>query len=308
MIMQKAHLSWAPALLVAVFVAVPSPVSADSVPALQVMARAASPAVPKPATAAPDGAIDERAAAAAVASSAAIATAPRPCSAPTELTRLAQPLTHTARVFAGGLPIKIVAIGSSSTAGAGASSEAASYPSRLAVELAERFPDQQFTVINRGVNGEEAKEMIARLESGVIAEKPDLVLWQVGTNAVLRNHPLSPTSSLIEQGVARLKATGADVILIDPQFAPKVIAKADAPKMVELLAAKAHQYRVNLFRRFAVMRHWHQSQGIAFDTFVSPDQLHMNDWSYACVAKVLSAAIGEAMTRPTASASAGRTR
>ena len=237
-------------------------------------------------------------------STAGAATASPPCRAPAELARLGQPLTHTARLLAGGLPVKIIAIGSSSTAGAGASSPAASYPSRLAIELREKFPGHEFTVLNRGANGEEARDMVARFETGILAERPDLVLWQVGTNTVLRDHPLSPTSSLIEEGVARLKAAGADVILIDPQFAPKVIAKTDAEKMVDLLAIKAKQYNVNLFRRFAVMRHWRESQGIAFETFVSPDQLHMNDWSYACVAKILSVAIAEAATRPTASAAA----
>ena len=34
--------------------------------------------------------------------------------------------------------------------------------------------------------------MLARLDSAVIAEKPDLVLWQVGTNSVLRDKALLP--------------------------------------------------------------------------------------------------------------------
>jgi acyl-CoA thioesterase I len=224
------------------------------------------------------------------------------CAAPKALSRLDRPLTHTARLLAAGLPIRIIAIGSSSTAGAGASSPDASYPSRLAADLRDRFPDHEITVINQGVNGEEAREMVARFDA-MIAERPDLVLWQVGTNAVLRDNPLAPASSLIEKGLAQLKATGADVILIDPQFAPKVIAKSTLSRMLDMLALKAKQYNVNLFQRFAVMRDWREHQGLSFAAFVSPDQLHMNDWSYACVAKVLSGAIAEAATRPTASAS-----
>ena len=230
------------------------------------------------------------------------------CLAPNELARLERPLTRTARLLAAGLPIRIVAIGSSSTAGAGASSPAASYPSRLAAELTDRFPKHEITVLNRGVNGEEARDMLARFETTVIAERPDLVLWQVGTNTVLRDHPVAPTSSLIEKGIVQLKAAGADVILIDPQFAPKVIAKSALSRMIDLLHSKAKQYDVNLFQRFAVMRHWRERQGISFETFVSSDQLHMNDWSYACVAKVLSIAIAEAATRPVASAAAGPAR
>ena len=43
---------------------------------------------------------------------------------------------------------------------------------------------------------------------------------------------------------------------------------------------------------------------ICFEKFVSPDRLHMNDWGYACLAKLLGAAIAEAATRPIASAAA----
>ena len=226
------------------------------------------------------------------------------CSARKELTRLDRPLTRTSQLLAAGLPIRIVALGSSSTAGAGASSPDASYPSRLAMDLRERFPDHEITVLNRGVNGEEAADMLARFQTTVIAERPDLVLWQVGTNAVLRDNPIEPASSLIDKGIAQLKAIGADVVLIDPQFAPKVIAKTKLTRMLDLLAFKAKQYNVNLFQRFAVMREWRERQGIPFEAFVSADELHMNDWSYACVAKVMSDAIAEAATRPVASASA----
>ena len=150
------------------------------------------------------------------------------CTGPSNLNRLDQPLRRTGQRLAAGQPLTIVAIGSSSTSGAGASSSAASYPSRLEVELKERFPTLTIRVLNRGVGGEEAADMLARFDKAVFAEQSDLVLWQVGTNTVLRGHNLTTTESLIHEGVKRLKASGADVVLIDPQFAPKVIAKPDA--------------------------------------------------------------------------------
>jgi acyl-CoA thioesterase-1 len=55
---------------------------------------------------------------------------------------------------------------------------------------------------------------------------------------------------------------------------------------------------VDLFRRFDVMKHWSEVDHMAFETFVSPDGLHMNDWSYACMAKGLGIAIAEAAQRP----------
>ena len=150
------------------------------------------------------------------------------CAAPPDLTRLDYALARTARRLATGGTLTIVAIGSSSTGGAGASSPAASYPSRLAVELKDHFPAGTIRVVNRGANGEDAREMLDRMQESVIAENPDLVLWQVGTNSLLLDRPLNPAGALIREGLRRLKAAGAiDVVLIDPQFAPKVLAKAD---------------------------------------------------------------------------------
>jgi lysophospholipase L1-like esterase len=223
------------------------------------------------------------------------------CAAPTELVRLASPLTRTAQRLAAGQPVTIVAIGSSSTFGAGASSRAAAYPARLEAELRARFPHSQITVINRGVNGDEAREMLARFTDSVIRQKPDLVLWQVGTNAVLRND-IAPTGPLILKGLAQLKALGVDVIMIDPQYAPSVLAKGDVDQMLALIAGATKQNNVDLFPRFAVMHYWMQHEHMAFADFISPDKLHMNDWGYACFAKLIGGAITEAAQRNVATA------
>jgi acyl-CoA thioesterase-1 len=217
--------------------------------------------------------------------------------------RLDYPLARVARRLESERSIKIVAIGSSSTAGAGASSPEAAYPSRLEAELTQHFLWQDITVLNRGTNGEEVGDMLARFDTSVIAEKPDLVIWQMGTNSVLRDHPIDPKATLLHEGLARLKAIHADVILVDPQYAPKVVAKAEIDGMVAQISAIAKEQNVDLFRRFAMMRRWYQADRMPFDAFVSPDGLHMNDWSYACLAKWLGTAIVEAATRPTATAS-----
>jgi lysophospholipase L1-like esterase len=233
----------------------------------------------------------------------ALATTPTPaCTGPTD--RLDYPLRRTSQRLGKSEPLTIVAIGSSSTAGAGASSSSASYPSRLEVELRERFPARPIRVLNRGVNGEEVNDMLARFEAAVLAEKPDLVLWQVGTNSVLRGHSIAAAAGRVREGLEKIRQAGADVILVDPQFAPKVLDRPDGERMVDLLGATAKSASVSVFHRFAVMRHWHKIQQMPFDTFLSPDGLHMNDWSYACVAKLLANAIEEAATRARAVAGA----
>ena len=130
-------------------------------------------------------------------------------------------LPHVASKLAAGEPVVIVAFGSSSTAGYGATSPEFNYPNRLAAQLHRQYPTADITVINRGQGGEDAPEMMKRLQTAVIDMHPDLVIWQVGTNAVLRNLDPGETAKLVEDGVARIQAAGADLVLVDPQYSPR---------------------------------------------------------------------------------------
>lgn len=224
------------------------------------------------------------------------------CQPSQDLARFSNPLHHLAQKLAGRGSVTIVAIGSSSTQGAGASSPAANYPSRLQQELQKRYPHNRIVVINQGIGGEEVPDMLKRFGEAVVKAKPDLVLWQLGTNSVVRGHMSGDQAVLIRAGLKTIRSTGADIVLIDPQFAPKVIAKPGADRMVELIAATAKQENVDLFRRFDVMKRWHDVDHLGYERFVSPDGLHMNDWSYACMAKGLGQAIAEAAQRPVVSA------
>jgi lysophospholipase L1-like esterase len=197
-------------------------------------------------------------------------------------------LPHVAGKLAAGEPVVIVAFGSSSTAGYGATSPEFNYPNRLAAQLHRQYPTADITVINRGQGGEDATEMMRRLQTSVIDMHPDLVIWQVGTNAVLRNLDPAETIKLVEDGVARIQASGADLVLIDPQYSPRVNERAEsAGKMINLLNKVAELRKVGIFPRFEVMRDWHEKQAIPIENFVIADGLHMSDWGYACFAQLL---------------------
>ncbi len=197
-------------------------------------------------------------------------------------------LPHIAARLAAGQPVVIVAFGSSSTAGYGSTSPEFTYPSRLAAQLLRQYPASDITVVNRGQGGEDAPEMMKRLQTAVLDMHPDLVIWQVGTNAVLRNLDPAETARLVEEGIARIQAAGADVVLVDPQYSPRVNEKAEsAGKMRNVLSKVAELRRVGVFPRFEVMKDWHERQAIPIENFVIADGLHMSDWGYACFAQLL---------------------
>ena len=211
-----------------------------------------------------------------------------PCLPPKGGTRSMGSLPHVASKLALGAPVTIIAFGSSSTEGYGSTSPEFTYPNRLAAQLHRHYPSADITVLNRGHGGEDAPEMMKRLQSSVIDMKPDLVIWQVGTNAVLRNLDPVETARLVSDGVAQIQAAGADLVLVDPQYSPKVNERAQsASQMVRLLGKVAALRHVGFFPRFEVMREWHEEQAIPIDKFVIADGLHMNDWGYACFAQLL---------------------
>ena len=211
-------------------------------------------------------------------------------------------LPQVARKFATKRPVTIVAFGSSSTVGYGVTSPIFSYPYRLADQLRRKFPDSDITVLNRGIGGEEVPQMMQRLKTAVLDAKPDLVIWQLGTNTVIRGDDaaVARAEAQINDGIDRLKASGADIVLIDPQYVPATAGEdtqGRTTKMVNLLGNIATAKQVARFPRFAVMRRWHAEQKLPFNEFVIQDGLHLNDWGYACFAQLLGDTIIDSVAR-----------
>ncbi len=210
------------------------------------------------------------------------------CTVPDELTRFSVALPNTARAIRQGRALVIVAIGSSSTEGVGASDPAHAYPAVLAEELRRRWPRLAVTVINKGVSGETISQVLGRFERDVLPHRPQLVIWQTGSLAALGAGNVEAYGVAVRDGIGRLKAARMDVVLMDPQFAPRVLARPLHARVVGSIGAAANDMKVAVFRRFAVMQHWVSSGQYTMDEVVSRDGLHLNDVSYGCIARLLA--------------------
>ncbi|HEY7163161.1 MAG TPA: SGNH/GDSL hydrolase family protein [Candidatus Binatia bacterium] len=197
-------------------------------------------------------------------------------------------LSHTNQAIRSHDRLVVVAIGSSSTEGVGASDPAHTYPALLGMELRRRWPKLAVDVINKGVGGEIAVEMVARFQRDVAAYHPQLVVWQTGSNQTLKTQNVDGYSDTLRDGIGRLKAIGTDIVLMDPQFAPRVIARPIHISVVDAIGAVAKETHVGVFHRFAVMRHWISAGQFKLEEVISSDGLHMNDLSYNCIARLLA--------------------
>jgi len=187
-------------------------------------------------------------------------------------------------------PAIIVAIGSSSTQSWRSSDPGHSYPGVLQARLSSLLPEAHIAVINRGIGGEDAPEELARLDKDVLAVRPQLVIWQVGSNGVLRHDSPTVFRKLVTTGVNQMRKAGVDVILMDNQRAPALLDKPEHVVMDQSLAEVATATDVSLFDRGALMEAW-QRAGEPYAHFISSDSLHHNDLGYRCVAESLAGVI-----------------
>lgn len=226
------------------------------------------------------------------------------CNAPKDYTRLGAPLGDARMGLRKASLVRIVALGSSSTQGTGASSPQKCYPAQLELALNKQFnPDKRFKVINLGVGGETAADMLARVDGHVLALKPHLVIWQTGVNDAIRGVPMDDFRMSMVHGIAAIKAAGADVILLDMQYYPKAAKVAGYKDYLATMWEVAREHNVPLLRRHAFMKHLVDSQQYTPAQLLAPDQFHLNDLSYGCLGNLLADAIGDGLGLAQAKAS-----
>jgi acyl-CoA thioesterase I len=193
--------------------------------------------------------------------------------------------------------IEVVALGSSSTQGYGASTPFHSYPAELLRTLQQLLPGAKVTVYNKGIGGQEVSQMLDRLERDVFAVEPDLVVWQVGTNAALRAQNVAEFRRLLAGGIDRMRAKGIEVVLMTPQFAPAFNALENEQDYLAAMADVAREKGVGVFPRYDIMKYWFETEQMPYARFIARDGLHMNDFGYMCIGRLLGQALAKAIRR-----------
>ena len=181
--------------------------------------------------------------------------------------------------------LRFTVFGSSTTEGIGASSPEASFAAVMRRAMLPHVPG--ILLSNRGIGGNNARDLHARLDE-VIADAPDLVLFQTGSNDPLQEVPLAEFERLTREDLDRLRArTGADIALIDQQLCRMLEECPAFPPFLSSLHRIGQQAGIPVFPRYRLMQNWCAMPGIDRDT-LSPDGLHMGDPGYALLGEALA--------------------
>ena len=147
-------------------------------------------------------------------------------------------------------------------------------------------------MVARGIGGEKASGALARMRREIADVKPDLVLWQVGTNDA--NARLNPNdvAETIRAGIAIIRAAGADAILIDPQYFPRIANKPHYEEMAEMIDTVGTELCVPVVDRFEEMR----DSGDRLAKLLARDRFHMSALGHRVLAESIAREIQRALS------------
>ncbi|PLX95922.1 MAG: arylesterase [Desulfuromonas sp.] len=160
--------------------------------------------------------------------------------------------------------LRILVLGDSLTAGYGLATEE-TFPAQLQQALqAAGYP---VTVINAGVSGDTSAGGLSRLE-WALADRPDIVILELGANDALRGLAPEQTGNNLEQIIIRLQQAGVDILLAG-MLAPRNLGSEYYSKFDNLYPALAARYAIALYPFFL--------QGVAGEPQLNlADGLHPN--------------------------------
>jgi hypothetical protein len=212
------------------------------------------------------------------------------CEVPDSLLATDSTLPKVVDAVKGNRSLNILVIGSRSSTILG--SEASAYPARLQAALKERLPQALVNVETEIQLKTTAEETAGGLVKLMEAKKPTLVIWQTGTVDALRSIDPDDFRSAVDEGIVAMQNSGADVILMNPQYSPRTEMMISVPPYVDSMRAVAQQHDIPLFDRFAIMHEWND-QG-DFDLFSASPGVELAKRVHDCLGHALSKFIVDA--------------
>jgi acyl-CoA thioesterase I len=210
------------------------------------------------------------------------------CQVPEAVSETTVPLRHTARMLQRDKAIRIVALGSSSTLGSGGSGAGAAWPAQLEASLAKRLPEAKVTVVNKGLMRQSVPQMLERLETDVLAEKPALVIWEAGTSEAVRGAEVDTLISGLLAGIDRVAKAKTDIILMDMQYARDTARIINFQPYVDAVERAAAMRSIYLFPRYDIMREWVDNEQVTFEGQSKAEAVKTADQVYSCLGKFLA--------------------
>jgi acyl-CoA thioesterase-1 len=197
------------------------------------------------------------------------------------------PLPNVAAALANRKRIKILAIGAS--AESGSRTTKGGYTALIEQILERVVKGLDVVMINRGVSGELAANAATRIRNETALNKPDVVLWQVGTNDALAYISVPHIKTTVVDTVRWLRDRKVDVILVGLQYAGGMVQNPHYTAVRDMLRQVAMRENVIIVRRDEAMQVIREAKreggGLLLDEF------EQTEAGYTCLAQYVARVI-----------------
>ncbi len=212
------------------------------------------------------------------------AARPDACAVPAETVGTPVPLEQVKAAIARGRLV-VLAIGGIATVGV--PDAGATYPERMRAHLAKHAPGLEVVLELRAAPDATPRQRAALLAQEIETVRPNLVVWASGSREAIRHSDPARYAASLRLGISRARAAGADVVLVEPQFAPGWARLPNIDTYRDTMRTVAMLEGVPMFPRFTLMQAWHEAGQIVLD---SPDPVRQAE-----VARTVMNCIGTAL-------------
>jgi len=185
------------------------------------------------------------------------------------------------------LDISVLGTGSSSLAGPDGAHFA--YPARLEEALKQQLPGNEIKVTAHIQPKQTTANMLGSLDQILAEDHPSLVVWQAGTADAIAGVETEDFRSSLEDGVEKIQAAGADVILMNMQYSPRTASMLDVSAYADVMRRVAQQRNALLFDRLAIMQYWNDIG--TFDLYAATKKYDMARRVHECIGRALASQI-----------------
>jgi hypothetical protein len=166
------------------------------------------------------------------------------------------------------------------------SPDGSGFPGRMEAALREKLPTIKVKVSLELQIKKTAGDVVNGLNQLLEGKQPTLIIWQTGTVDAMRAVDPDDFRTAVDGGVTALRRHGADVVLMNLQYGPRMETMITTAPYLDVMRVVAQQHEIPLFDRFAIMHHWNETG--QFDLFNNSRGVELAKRVHDCLGRALA--------------------
>ena len=223
--------------------------------------------------------------------------APAACPAPTEAALGDVTLPHAREAATSRQHLGVLVLGGAATLGIAADGDAYSIPARLEARLRDALPGIEIQVATHAGPRRSVSDALHDLDTDLARTSPSLVIWSSGSVEAGDGTDIDDLGENLQTGIERIRAAGADVVLVNLQYAPSIARIVDLEPYRDAIRRIGEANEAPVLDRYAMMRAWSDSGALDLDATEPDTRVQVARALFDCLAAALAEPIADAVER-----------